>query len=142
MFSGTSNAGYCLKSIQYLLVTGLAVVVGHVWSWSLPGPGPFSAIIVLVVLYMILRHLRRSDPAAPPAAMPAEVGWTIIACCALFVGGFAGMLAFNPDGYMQPKPTSAPWFLIIPGTAIGAAGGAIVVWFFSLLNRLTSPQRR
>jgi hypothetical protein len=108
----------------------------------LPGPGPFSAIIVLAVLYGVLRQLRRNDRAEAAALVQAEVRWTIIAFCALFVGGFAGLLAYNPDGYMQPKPTGAPWFLIIPGTVVGAVGGAIMAWFLSLLNRRIAPGRR
>jgi hypothetical protein len=138
----TSNLGSRLKSIQYFLVTALAVVIGHVSSWSMPGPGPFSAVIVLAVLYGVLRQLRQRDRSAIPAPLPAEVAWTIIAFCALFVGGLAGMMAFNPDGYMQPKPTGAPWWLIIPGSAVGALGGAIIAGFLTLLNRLTAPHRR
>lgn len=124
-----------MMTSRMLKPTALAIGVGHWWSWSHFGYGPYSALIVLGVLFTFLRTTRqRHEGDSRSYTVTPETIWTTVAFCSLVIGGFAGMLAFNPDGYMQPKPNGAPWWLIIPGSVIGAAAGALIGWLLSQLN--------
>lgn len=123
----------------FLLLTVAAIIVGQLsfWSWGIP----FGGLATLALLYWMLRRMRRQRDAAPSGhdrLFNPETIWTLFAASCLFAGTLAGMLAFNPDGYMQPGPHGTPWMLVWPGTLVGAVIGAILASFMSLANRVRS----
>lgn len=117
--------------------------MAQVCSWSVPGIGPLGGLIVLAVLYRLLRQLRqRHEPRSRSPLMAPEGLWTLVAGCSYFAGMFGAVMAYNPDGYMQPGPSGAPWWLIISGSVVGAVVGSVAAGILWSLNAALGAQHR
>lgn len=128
-----------MRFAWFFVVTIVGVLAGHVVAWGTK-IGPLGAILILAMLFRTYRALSRRFHKSPPTSsrssvVQPEIVWSAFAASCLLGGGIGGMMAYNPDGYMQPRPSSPPWELIGLGTVAGALLGLVVVALISLANR-------
>lgn len=123
----------------FLSVTIIGVGISHYAGWMMYGP--LASMAVLAVLYSTYAWMARRFGSDRAQVIPSAVLWSLFATLCVFGGGLVGMMAYNPDGYMQPKPRGAPWQLIFLGTGLGAVAGVVVVGLLRLVERTLEPPK-
>jgi hypothetical protein len=132
---------YIARIAVFIAIALAGVYAGEQVIWSLLIPFPIGPIILLAALFFVFRVLRRYFDAADGVDrgnnyVLTESLWTSLVAGCLFGGLLAGMLAYNPDGYMQPGPDEPPWELIRLGSYAGAVAATIMCTVVYVVSRL------
>jgi hypothetical protein len=130
---------YLARIALFVAIALLGVYAGLYVIWKTLMP--FGVIVIPAALFWIFRYLRRRFDAADGIDrgsnyVVTETLWTFMVASCLFGSVLGGMLAYNPDGYMQPTPTEPPWELIRIGIYAGAVAGALMSVAAYVLHRL------
>ena len=133
-----------MRFVALMTVTVIGVLAVNL---GLVIAGWVGALLVFGLVFWTYRAVSRRfgesspSPSARPF-MPREVVWSAFALSCFLGSCVGGMAGYNPDGYMQPRPTGLPWELIWLGTGAGAIVGLGIVALLTFFNWLELRGRR
>lgn len=130
-----------MKDSDRRKATALAVGAGLLVAViGLPFAGPFAILLGAGAFHWSLRPLMRrfGTPSPDDLAKATRASiWAVVPLTALLGGFLALLMSWNPDGYMQPKPSSSQvWSVVLAGGTVGAVAGLLLAMLFRAFHAI------